>query len=136
MSYDKKKLDTIYKKTDGRCHLCHKKVVRKNHGILKSRGAWEVDHSVPKVKDGTDKLQNLYPACTSCNRKKGTSSTQVARNKNNVKTAPLSREKKTENAMIGGGVGLIVGCLVPFGLIGIISGTVIGAAIGSNHKSK
>lgn len=36
------------------------------------RGAWEVDHSVPKSRGGTDYLRNLVPACIDCNRLKGT----------------------------------------------------------------
>lgn len=33
--------------------------------------AKEVDHVVPVAQDGTDRIDNLVPACRRCNRRKG-----------------------------------------------------------------
>lgn len=68
--YLSERLRRIYDKTDGNCHLCRGSLAFSNYGNLGSRGAWEVDHSIPKAKDGTDNLNNLFPAHTSCNRSK------------------------------------------------------------------
>ncbi|MGD0496198.1 MAG: HNH endonuclease signature motif containing protein [Candidatus Bathyarchaeia archaeon] len=40
-------------------------------GRLGKRGAWEVDHSRPLSRGGTDYLRNLVPSCVECNRSKG-----------------------------------------------------------------
>ncbi len=136
MAFDKQRQGEIYARTDGHCHICRKKLARKNYGVLNSRGAWEVEHSNPRAKGGSDRLNNLYPACISCNRSKGASTTSSARNKNGFKTAPLSRQKKTRNAWLGGAGGLIVGriLLAPLGPFGLIAGVAIGALVGNNHE--
>ena len=68
-----KKLNAIYDRSRGYCHICGKKLAFINYGNFGKRGAWEVDHSKPRVKGGTDHPNNLYPACISCNRSKGSS---------------------------------------------------------------
>ena len=63
-----------YKKlsqNDGNCHNCHGKLIYSNDGVHLNRGAWEVAHSKPKSKGGTDNLNNLFPDHISCNREKG-----------------------------------------------------------------
>lgn len=72
MGYTNDELNYVYDKTGGYCHYCGKKLAWKNYGQVGERCAWEVDHSVPKVLGGTDYLRNLWPACISCNRSKGT----------------------------------------------------------------
>jgi len=130
MSFTEEQLNDIYGRTSGYCHICHKKVAFKNYGQREARGAWEVEHSVPRAKGGTNHLNNLYPACIPCNRAKGTRKTKSVRAENGVSKAPLSitnREKaKTENALAGGVIGGAVGAV--FGPIGVL----IGAAVGSN----
>ncbi|KXB05573.1 hypothetical protein AKJ50_00570 [candidate division MSBL1 archaeon SCGC-AAA382A13] len=73
MSFSRRKLPKIFNKTNGRCRYCGKPLVFRNYGQKRSLigGRWEVDHSKPKAKGGTDHLNNLYPACISCNRSKG-----------------------------------------------------------------
>ncbi len=134
MAFTKQQQDRIYKKTDGYCHICRKKLARKNYGKPGSRGAWEVEHSNPKAKGGSDRLQNLYPACVSCNRSKQASSTQIARRKNGFKSAPLPRKKKKRNALIGGLSGAVLGSRL--GPLGAIAGAAIGAFVGGNHEPK
>jgi 5-methylcytosine-specific restriction endonuclease McrA len=124
----------VYEKTDGCCHLCHKKIAKKNYGVIGTRGAWEVDHSKPASKGGSNHINNYQPACIPCNRKKGNSSTQSARRTHGVTALPKSKQQKTElrkrKVLGGAGTGAIVG--MRFGPIGAIVGAVAGALIGSN----
>lgn len=48
-------------KTGGKCHLCGE--------VL--RDPWEIDHRQPVAKGGSEKFENLWPACLICNRTKG-----------------------------------------------------------------
>jgi len=94
MPFTKEQLTTIYDRTSGYCHICGKKLARSNYGLIGARGAWEVEHSHPKAKGGTDRLNNLYAACIDCNRSKGVKSTRFARARNGKTCAPLSRRKR------------------------------------------
>ena len=136
MAFDTERQDVIFRKTDGNCHICRKKLARKNYGAVGARGAWEVEHSIPRVKGGSNHLNNLYPACISCNRSKGASSTRASRKKHDYKCAPLSREKKTQNAWAGGIGGALAGriLLAPLGPLGVAAGALIGAAIGKSFE--
>ncbi len=62
-------------KTNGRCAYCEKKLDAELYGqcgqLSPPEGAWEVDHWIPKCKNGTDVLGNLVPACCECNDEKG-----------------------------------------------------------------
>ena len=70
MGFSDDELNDIYDKTDGYCEYCGKKIAFKNYGMAGERGAWEVDHSNPRSRGGTDYMRNLVPACISCNRDK------------------------------------------------------------------
>jgi 5-methylcytosine-specific restriction endonuclease McrA len=132
MAFDNNQRTRIYNRTSGRCHLCHKKLAFKNYGIHGARGAWEVEHSYPKAKGGTNHMNNLFAACISCNRAKGTSSTASTRAIHGKKKAPLSTTRrktvKTENAILGGSLGALLG--IPAGIVGIALGALTGAHIG------
>ncbi len=65
-------LTEIFDKTAGLCRYCGKQLSWSNYGRVGSRGAWEVDHSVPVSRGGTDYYRNLWPACVFCNTDKGT----------------------------------------------------------------
>jgi hypothetical protein len=39
---DDQKLNAIYDKTGGRCHICHDKLAFSNYGLFGARGAWEI----------------------------------------------------------------------------------------------
>ncbi len=139
MRYENEKLNQIYAKTDGYCHICHKKLALSNYGVNGAKGSWHVEHSKPKAKGGTDHMNNLYAACISCNIEKGTSHTKTARAKNGNTRAPYSKEKKqkikTNNtvggATIGSGIGWAIG-----GPVGGLVGGLIGGAIGSSNSPK
>jgi 5-methylcytosine-specific restriction endonuclease McrA len=129
MAYTENQLNRIYRCTSGYCHLCHTKLSRKNHSRIGKRGAWHVDHSVPRSKGGTDFLNNLKPACIECNSEKSNKTTRSARLGNGKTRAPLSPEKRKQakarhsilGAMGGGAVGFAVG-----GPVGAVIGALAG----------
>ncbi len=134
MKLTNERLNKIFDKTDGKCHLCHKPVVFKNHGNFGSRGAWEVEHSKPKSKGGTDHLNNLFCACLKCNREKGNNTNYSVRSKNGVKNAPLSEKNKKKsivtNTVSYAATGAAIGRF--FGPVGMVAGGIIGSLVGSN----
>jgi 5-methylcytosine-specific restriction endonuclease McrA len=71
MGYTDEELSCVFDKNNGYCWHCGKKLAWKNYGKPRKRGAWEVDHSRPLLRGGTDYLRNLVPACIECNRSKG-----------------------------------------------------------------
>lgn len=129
MAYKDEQLDLIYRRTSGRCHLCQKMLSRKNYNRSDRKGAWHVDHSVPRSKGGTDHLNNLKAACIECNRQKSDKTTRAARSWNGKTRAPLSFEQrkqaKSENtffgALGGGAVGFALGGLAG-ALVGVLAG--------------
>lgn len=134
MAWTSDQLNDIYDRTTGYCHLCSKKLAFDNYGSPGSRGAWEVEHSVPKACGGTDRMSNLYAACIPCNRSKRARSTRACRAENGRSRAPLNRtarrSAKAESALAGAGLGAFFGSV--FGPLGTIVGGAIGAHIG--HK--
>ena len=77
--YDDQLLRRIYAKTGGYCAHCDKKIAMRNYGKPEARGAWEVDHSKPTSRGGTDHINNLLPSCCYCNRSKGNYTTREFR---------------------------------------------------------
>lgn len=136
MAFTTDQLNKIFARTSGRCHICHKKLAFKNYGIFGARAPWEVEHSLPQVKGGTHHLNNLYPACITCNRSKGDSSTVSVRAKNGKSTAPLSVDKrkseKSQNAFAGGALGFLVGAVA--GPVGMIVCAALGAKLGYSQN--
>jgi hypothetical protein len=114
LKLSKKLRRTVYDSTGGECHLCHCKVAFKNYGKHGERGAWEVDHSMPVSKGGTNRVPNLRPACTSCNREKQDMTTRAIRARNGVTGLPPSREERRTWAVVKGllGAGAVVVLLV------------------------
>jgi 5-methylcytosine-specific restriction endonuclease McrA len=53
----------VWQKTGGYCHYCS--------CALHFIHDFDIDHVVPKVLGGSDKIENLVPACARCNRRKG-----------------------------------------------------------------
>ncbi len=138
MAYDNDRLNSIYDKTDGCCHICHKKLSFVNHGKRGNKGAWQVEHSKPKVKGGTNHLNNLYPACVSCNYEKGTLHTKTARSWNKTSRAPYSafkkKQVKEDNTFGGVFIGGLLGAF--FGPAGVAIGATLGGAFGSSNSPR
>lgn len=133
MAFDATTRKTIFAKTDGRCHICHKKLCFNNYGIQGAQGNWHVEHSKARANGGTDHLNNLYAACISCNLDKGTYCVRTARSRNGFTKAPLSKLKKEQvrqrNAVSGGAIGLLVGAAAG-GPVGAAFLAILGAAVG------
>lgn len=134
----KHNLNKIYNKTDGNCHICHGKLTYGSYNQPTAKGGWEIEHSKPKFKRGTNHLNNLYPAHISCNRKKGVTSSRQARKKYGNSRAPYSKAKKNQisisNKMVGATIGLAA--TVAFGPVGRIVGATIGALIADEFTPK
>ena len=138
MAYTRAELKNIYDRTSGYCHICHRKMSFTNYARPGQKGAWEIEHSVPRSRGGTDHGNNLFGAHITCNREKSDYTTQTARRWHGITRAPLSRDQKKKaqasntagGALIGGLVGLIAGPE------GAVLGSLIGAAIGNSIKPK
>lgn len=136
MAKDLQRLRRIYDRTDGYCHICHRKLSFRNHGKHGAKGAWHVEHSIPRANGGTDGLNNLYPACIECNIEKGVRSTRAARAYNGITRAPYSKDLKqkikddntTAGMLIGGFIGAAGG---PWG---VVIGATIGGMIGNSNS--
>lgn len=128
-------LNRIYDRTSGRCHVCRKKLAFCNYGRFGNRGAWEVDHSRPVSRGGTNHGNNLFAICIPCNREKQASGTRSMRARNGFSRAPLSanarKRAKRQNAVAGGLLGAVPGAL--FGPIGVAVGAAIGAKLGHSY---
>lgn len=132
MSWTDEQLTHIYDRTSGYCHLCGKKLAFGNYAEHGSKGAWEVEHSVPRACGGTDRLTNLYAACIGCNRSKRATSTRRCRRENGRSKAPMDRSRrrseKFQNGVAGAGLGALLGA--PLGPFGVIVGSVVGSHLG------
>lgn len=128
MAYDNETLNDIYDRTDGRCHLCGKKLSFMNYGKSGRKGAWEVEHSRCRAKGGTDHLCNLFAACIPCNRRKGTYTTKTTRSWHGRTRAPLSKTARKEAQISNRLTGVVIGGLL--GTVGGQRGAAAGAAIG------
>lgn len=131
MAYNQEDLREIYRKTDGRCHLCWKGLRFSSYG---QDGGWEVEHSNPRSNGGTDRFHNLFPAHIRCNRQKGTITTRTVRAWHGQTRAPLSKAKKEEIRSKNrwgwaAGLGLFG---IPAGLPAVLFLGLIGAAIGDS----
>ena len=122
------KLKAIYQRTDGYCHICHKKLCFKNYGKRGLKGSWQIEHSNAKANGGTDRANNLYAACVDCNCEKGTLSTRTVRTRYGYSRAPYNRVKKQEIQGNNTTAGIVIGGLL--GLVGGPLGSAIGATIG------
>jgi hypothetical protein len=135
LSFTPERLDEIFERTDGKCHLCGKGMCRSNYATLGARGAWEVEHSNPRCKGGSDHLNNLYGAHIRCNRFKGQKMTRTARSWHGRTKAPLSAQKKQDvrqrNACGLAALGLALGAMTG-GLGPALFWGATGAAVGNS----
>ncbi|WP_051258320.1 HNH endonuclease [Teredinibacter turnerae] len=137
MGFSVEKRQAAYDRTDGHCHICRKKLAFENYGTLNGRGAWEIEHSKPRSKGGTDHGNNLYAACISCNRSKNNGSTRAARAKNGFKAAPYSQKKKVRNSATGAGIfGAAAWLIVPpqIRIPAALISAAIGGSLGFNEE--
>jgi hypothetical protein len=129
MVFSDEQLSNIYDRTNGRCHLCRKKLCFSNYGRWGQKAAWEVDHSLSRASGGSDHFHNLFPACMSCNRSKQAASSRSHRQRNGYTRVPLSKAKLQSARESNVATGAIIGGLV--GLLGGPGGALIGAGLGA-----
>jgi hypothetical protein len=108
MKYAWDVLERIHAKTDGRCHLCARRVALRSYGYT-----WESDHSNARANGGSHRLNNLYPACISCNRSKGARNTRTFRRRKGLTRAPMSAAEQFDVSLTR---------VAGFGLIGTLVG--------------
>jgi 5-methylcytosine-specific restriction endonuclease McrA len=77
----------VRQKTKGRCAYCG--------CTLDYKGGMTIDHIQPVAQGGSDKLENLLPACERCNKRKGASSIEVFRRHIRRTLETLARHDKT-----------------------------------------
>ncbi|MBI5425752.1 MAG: HNH endonuclease [Opitutae bacterium] len=123
MTYTESDLERIFARTNGCCHLCHARLAYVNYGLAGRRGGWEVEHSVPRAKGGSDHGNNLFAAHITCNRRKGALTSRTVRAWSGKTRAPHSAKKlqrlRHENGVAGA---------VLLGVFGLATGP-IGAAL-------
>lgn len=134
--YGDERLRQVFERTSGKCHICGKSLRFEDYGRSARDGGWQVEHSRPVAKGGTDHLNNLCPACVPCNLTKGTRSATAARAAHGRKRKPLSveqrRKAQAEQAKKGLTIGAIAGLLIdPTGVASVLGGA-LGAHIGKN----
>lgn len=107
-------------------------LLQRNYGCDGDRGSWEVEHSVARARGGTDRLNNLYAACISCNRSKQAMTTRAFRARNGVRRAPLSKKRhdvaRVSNTISGAVLGTVAAAI--FAREIWLLGTILGAALG------
>lgn len=139
MGYPDDQLNQIYDKTDGRCHLCGKKLAFSNYGGHGAKAPWEVDHSLPRSRGGAQHLRNLLPACVSCNRSKQDGYNRTVRAANGLKRSPKSRERRERDTdrriATGAGVGVVLGGILG-GPVGAAVGGALGGLIGADEDEE
>lgn len=132
--YTNEELNSIYDKTDGYCHICHRKLAFCNYGAFGEKGAWEVDHSQSLKRNGSSTFQNLFPAHITCNRSKQASSSKTARAKAGYGRSPYSLREKAQKKNEAGGIGALTAgaaaALVGLSPMGILLSAATGALCG------
>jgi len=139
MAFSAEKLNRIYDRTNGRCHICQCQLSFASYGRYGLRGAWHCEHSKPRALGGSNHGNNLYAACIPCNLAKGTCHTRTVRGWKGNTRAPYSREilnakretNTTAGALIGVGAGLLLG-----GPVGALVVGLLGGAIGNDASPK
>lgn len=132
--FNEDQLNSIFDRTRGKCHVCHKQLSFSNYGRHGRRAAWQVDHSVALANGGSHHPNNLFPACIPCNLDKSTRHSRTARRAQGKSKAPLNRSRheaaRAENIAGGGAAGFGVGAL--FGPAGALIGGAIGLLVGDS----
>ena len=108
LTYSEEYLWRIFDKTDGYCYHCGKKLSWRNYGNINGKAGWEVDHSIPKSRGGTDHLNNLVPSCIRCNREKNDLTSKEYRTLNE-RDAKKSHDDSVSALFIIGGILLFLG---------------------------
>ncbi|QQE10027.1 HNH endonuclease [Planctomycetota bacterium] len=115
--FSDEQLQKIWERTNGKCHLCG---AWHTFDTYAQDDGWEVDHSKPQAKGGSDHMNNLYVACIPCNRSKGDQlSAREVRKSNGLQTIPPSTKEVRRTRKIWVCVGAV--CCFALGIFGLAS---------------
>src|SRR5574341_373946 len=70
MPYSDGEINWVYDRGGGMCFYCGMRLSFHNHGKVGERGAWEVDHFIPRASRGAHQPYNWVAACVDCNTRK------------------------------------------------------------------
>jgi hypothetical protein len=137
MAIDVVKRMKAFERTSGHCHICGEPMAFRNYAAVGRRGAWEIEHSKPRARGGTDHGNNLYAAHIPCNRAKQARSTKSARAAWGRTAAPLSdarrekiRDKNTlRGILVGTATAAALGLAAPAVALAAITGGLYGESI-------
>jgi hypothetical protein len=98
----------VWGRGDGICPLCGIRMAKDN-GVNGEFAAWQVDHSNPQNRGGTDSHRNTNAICAKCNRKKSDKyrSLSQARNDTQARTTggriidEINKFKKEDSMLRG-----------------------------------
>ena len=136
MAFSQDSLRKIFDRIEGRCHICRGKLAFCNYGKVDNHGDWEVEHSKPKLRGGTEHLNNLYAAHSSCNRSKNNGLNEEERVKHGYKNAQFSERQRQRNTCMAVGIGNLIPLLVvpQIGIPIAITSAAIGTFVGYNTE--
>jgi hypothetical protein len=99
MPFDSETIGLVFEKSDGKCHHCGKQLAWANYGRRDARGGWEIDHSLPRARGGTDHLNNLVASCWTCNLDKSDMSYHQFRRQ--IESPVVRSRSKDVDSMLG-----------------------------------
>jgi len=95
---DKAKRRRVWQKTKGYCWYCGRDLVwaASDPNRERIKDWFVVDHATPQIEGGTDELENLLPACQSCNCMKGSKDVEEFRNWLSTRDTSIPYFSKTQ----------------------------------------
>ena len=132
MAYTEEQIRRAWKSTDGRCHLTGRRLRLSDYGRT-----WEIDHSKPRAKGGSDHGNNLKPALLVVNRSKQASTSRAVRRAYGLQRSPMSRAEQNRNRVNNAAGGAVLGAVAGgamAGPVGALVGGVLGGLVGHGTK--
>ena len=97
-SWNADELEHIFRKTNGRWHLCHGPLAWQNYGRRDVEDGWEVDHVKAAARGGSHLIRNMKAAHWRHNASRQDTHVLAARAQHGVRNSPLSAEEVAERA--------------------------------------
>lgn len=132
MKYTAEQRKRIWKSTNGRCHLTGRRLKLADYGTT-----WEIDHSRPRARGGSDHANNLKPATITANRAKQAASSRAVRRRHGLSRSPMSpaeRSRTKSRRALGGAVAGAALAAAVLGPPGLFFGAAVGALFGHSGK--
>ena len=128
--YSFQRLVKIFKKTEGCCHVCKKKIDFKLYAKLHHKNGWQiVDRSRTEASGGNSAITNLWPVHAQCKLGQRTGKSRNARKAQEYShSSTEKRIQKDRREIVGGLVGGTLGLAA--GPAGVVAGAALGVEIG------